>query len=128
MKGVPMIYDGQEVGCPVKLNYFNNSTPIDWSTNPDMTAEYKKILAFYNGSSVLRNGVLQSYSSDDICVFTKTTGASSVLVAVNLRDTPAVYGVPAVLQGNWSDAFDGSAQAVGATLSLPAYGYKVFKR
>lgn len=128
MKGVPMIYDGQEVGCTVKLNYFNNSTPIDWSTNPEMTAEYKKILAFYNTSPALRGGSLQSYSNDDICVFTKTTSGSTVLVVANLRGTAGSYTVPADLQGSWMDAFDSSTQQLGSQLSLAPFQYKVFQR
>lgn len=127
MKGVPMIYDGQEVGCPVKLNYFNNSTPIDWSTNPDMTAEYKRIIAFYNANPALRNGTLQSYSSDDVCVFTKSAGGSTVLVVANLRNTAVSYTVPAALQGNWTDAFDGTTQPVGSQLSLSPFAYRVLK-
>lgn len=127
MKGAPMIYNGQEVGCPIKLNYFNNSTTIDWTINPDMRAEYKKLLAFHNNSTAIRGGVLQSYSSDDICAFTKTSGGTTVLVLVNLRNKTIDYTLPAALANtDWTDAFDGTTQHLGSMITLPAYGYKVW--
>jgi len=39
MGGVPLIYNGQEVGCPIKLPIFTKS-PINWTINPDMLKEY----------------------------------------------------------------------------------------
>jgi glycosidase len=129
MKSAPMIYNGQEVGCPVKLNYFNNTTTIDWTINPDMRMEYKKLLAFRNSSAAIRSGTLQSYSSGDICAFTKTSGSSTVLVLVNLRNRSIDYAVPAALANtDWTDVFDGTPQHAGSTISLPAYGYKVWQR
>jgi glycosidase len=127
MKGAPMIYNGQEVGCPIKLNYFNNSTTIDWTINPDMKAEYKKLLAFHNNSTAIRSGTLQSYGSDDICAFTKTSGGSTVLVLVNLRNKAIDYILPSVLaHTDWTDVLDGTMQHLGSTITLPAYGYKVW--
>lgn len=129
MKGTPMIYNGQEVGCPVKLNYFNNSTTIDWTINPDMRMEYKKLLAFRNNSAAIRSGTLQSYDSDDICAFTKTSGTNTVLVLVNLRNTAIDYALPSALTNtDWTDVFDGTAQHAGSIISLPAYGYKIWQR
>ncbi|HVU53855.1 MAG TPA: alpha-amylase family glycosyl hydrolase [Puia sp.] len=129
MKGVPMIYNGQEVDCPIKLNFFNNSTTIDWTINADVWMEYKKLIAFRNNSATLRNGTLQSYASDDACVFTKTTGNNTVLTMVNLRNAPVTYTFPAALANtDWTDVFDGTSQHAGMTITLPAYGYKVWQR
>ena len=86
MKGVPMIYDGQEVGCPMKLSFFDKSTPIDWSANPALLEEYKRIIALRNGSNAIRKGSLQSFCSDDVCAFSKTSDADEIFVVVNLRN------------------------------------------
>ena len=126
MKGVPMIYNGQEVACPVKLNFFNNSTTIDWTINPDVTSAYKKILAFRNGSDALRQGDLVSYSSGDVCVFTKTYNGAKVLVIVNLRNAGGTYSTPSVLTGTaWKDAFDGSSYTMTASIALQPYEYRI---
>jgi glycosidase len=126
MKGVPMIYNGQEVGCPVKLNYFNHSTIIDWTINPIMKMTYKNILHFRDSSEALKQGTLTSFDSDDICAFTKTYDGKKVLVIVNLRNTVISYTVPAVLINTaWKNAFDGSNYMVGTQLSLQPYEYRI---
>ncbi|HEY4151666.1 MAG TPA: hypothetical protein VGM41_22155, partial [Chitinophagaceae bacterium] len=128
MNSVPMIYDGQEVGCPVKLTYFNNSTPIDWTTNPDMVAEYKTILGFRNSSAAIRRGILASYSSDDVCAFTKTLNTDKVWVMANLRNKVVTYTVPAALvSSNWKNVVDGSSFTAGSTVALQPYEYRVYK-
>ena len=128
MDGVPMIYDGQEVGCAVQLTYFNTSTTIDWTTNPDMTAAYKQIIAFRNGSTALRRGQLASYSSADVCAFTKVDGDSSVFVLSNLRNSTISYTVPAALAGSTlTNAFTGNTLTLGATVTLTPYQYLVLK-
>ena len=71
MKSVPMIYNGQEVGTPFRLVFPFTGKKIDWTLNPDMTTEYKKILAIRNNSVAVRRGTLTSYDSADIFAFTK---------------------------------------------------------
>lgn len=128
MKGVPMIYNGQEVGCPIKLSFYNNSTTIDWTINPDMTAEYTKLLSFYNSSNAIRRGTLQSYSSDDVCVFTKIMGTEKILVVVNLRNSTVNYTMPSALtSGSWQDPFTATGVTFTSNMSLAPFEYHVYK-
>ncbi len=94
MKGVPMIYNGQEVGCPTKLSFFDKSTPIDWSINSDLAGEYQRIIGLRNGSNAIKRGDLQSFSTDDVCAFAKSREAEEILVIVNLRNTPSAFNLP----------------------------------
>ena len=127
MKGVPMIYDGQEVGCPDKLGFFDNNTPIDWSLNPALTEEYKRIINFRNESKTIRRGELQSFDDDDVCAFTKSLADEQVLVIINMRNTPVTYTVPDQLVGDgWKDAYSGASVALTKTLDLPPYQYSVY--
>jgi glycosidase len=122
----PMIYNGQEVGCPIKLNFFNTSTTVDWTINPDITATYKKIIGFRNSSAAVRRGSLSSYNTNDVCAFSRTLNNEKVLVVANLRNTAVNYTVPAALVNTqWKDAFDGTAVTVGSQVALGAYEYKV---
>jgi glycosidase len=106
MKGVPMIYNGQEVGTPNRMMFPFTRSKLDWSINPDVTAEYKKIIAFRNKSEAVRRGELASYSSDDVCAFTKIDGSDKVLVISNLRNKALDYVVPANLVGTkWKNVF-----------------------
>lgn len=129
MKGVPMIYNGQEIGYDTRLNYFNNSTPISWTPNPSITEAYKKILAFRKSSDAVKSGTLTSYSSNDVCVFQKVSGTEKVLVIANLRNAPINYPVPAAIaNSNWTNALSTTEQvSIGTDLSLAPYSYKVLK-
>lgn len=126
MKSVPMIYNGQEVGTPHRLTFPFTSTKIDWSLNPDMVAEYKKVLAFRNGSEAIRRGTLTSYSNADVCAFTKESGSEKVFVLSNLRNQTVTYTVPVALKGtSWKDGFNAAGSTLGATITLEPYSYRV---
>ncbi len=126
MKGVPMIYNGQEVGCPVKLNFFNTSTAIDWTINPDIKAEYKRLIEFRNSSDAIRLGSLQSYSNSNVCVFSKSINNEKILIMVNLRNAVADYQVPAELANtSWKNVFDGSTTTLAGQLSLHPFEYRI---
>jgi glycosidase len=129
MKGVPMIYNGQEVGTPYRLVFPFTAADIDWTLNPELTAEYKKILAFRNGSAAIRRGELTSFSNTDVCAFTKKKGAEEVLVIVNLRNRALDFALPAALANtSWKDAFDGRPVTVPQQLALEPFSYTVLKR
>ena len=129
MKSVPMIYDGQEVGCPGKLSFFDKSTPIDWSLNPDLTDEYKRIIGLRNESSAIRKGDLYSYSNDDVCVFSKSWQTEEILAVINLRNTPSTYSLPDSLVGeSWKDAYTGVDVTLSNSLDLQPYQYHIYKK
>jgi len=128
MKSVPMIYDGQEVGTPYRLVFPFTKSKIDWTLNPDVTAEYKKVIAFRNSSEAVRRGELISYSSDDVCAFTKTLGAKAVFVLSNLRNTTVSYAIPSnLLVYKWKDGFTGNRSELNGVITLAPYQYIVLK-
>lgn len=131
MKGIPMIYNGQEIGLPYRLLFPFTFSKIDWSfglTNRDVTAEYKKIIDFRNKSKAIRRGVLTSYSSDDVCVFTKEAGSEKVLVLSNLRDKEIIFQIPDILvKSSWKDVFNGSKKALAKEIKIEPYQYIVLQ-
>lgn len=125
-RSTPMIYNGQEVACPVRLNFFNTSTTIDWTQNADVTATYKKILALRSANKAIRQGSFISYSNADVFSFTREADGQKVLVIVNLRNAAQNYTLPAALaNSNWKNAFDGTAVALQQQVSLTPYQYIV---
>ncbi len=129
MKGVPMIYSGQEVGTPYRLTFPFTGTVIDWSLNPQVTAEYKKIIAFRNSSDAIRRGTLTTYSDASVCAFTKSTTSQTVFTACNLKNTPVVYTLPATVSGKtWQNAFTGAQVQTTTEISLAPYEYLVLKK
>lgn len=131
MKGIPMIYNGQEIGTPFRLTFPFTGKSIDWSledANSDVLAEYKKIVAYWNKSTTLRRGIMVSYSSDDVCVFSKILNGKQVLVFSNLRNKPVEYSLPATLAGKWKGAFDGSKTNLAKVIKLEPYQYMVLQK
>lgn len=128
MKSVPMIYNGQEVGNTTRLTFPFTSTKVNWTGNYPMEILYKKIIAFRNSSTAIRSGTLTSYSSADICVFTKTQGTEKVLVITNLRNSTINYSVPApIANTSWQDVLNGGNMNLSTQISLPPYAYWVLK-
>jgi glycosidase len=129
MKGIPMIYNGQEVGTPYRLTFPFTSTKIKWGINPDITAEYKKIIDFRNKSEAIRRGQITSYSSDDVCAFIKQQGDEKVFVIVNFRNKDVDFSlVPEFVNTTWKDVFNGGSVKLSEKISLPPYTYLVLKK
>jgi len=129
MGGVPLVYSGQEVGCPQKLSFFSPvNTKIDWSINADMLETYKNLNNFRLSSEALLSGSLESYTANsDVMAFKRTAGSEQVLVIVNLNNSQVSYQIPGNIQGSWFDAFDGSQTTLGNALALQPYEFLVLK-
>ncbi len=129
MKGVPMIYSGQEVGTPYRIPFPFTTKKIDWTLNPATTAEYKRILSFRNNSAAIRSGQLFSYSSDDVVAFTKEQDKEKVFVMVNIRNRAVEYTLPASLVNtSWTNGLIGGNVALTTKVTLQPYAYLVLKK
>ncbi|MEO8796040.1 MAG: alpha-amylase family glycosyl hydrolase [Daejeonella sp.] len=129
MKSVPMIYNGQEVGTPYRLSFPFTGTNIDWSLNPGLTAEYKKIIAFRNNNEAVRKGQLTSYSITDAIIFTKETASNKILVISNMRNKAIDLELSSALQNStWTNEMNGAAVDLGTQLSLQPYSYLLLKK
>lgn len=126
MKSVPMIYNGQEVGTPYRLLFPFTAAKIDWTLNPGITAEYKRILGVRNQHIAIRRGTLESFTNDDVCAFIKTYGNERILVIANLRDKKVTFQLPPALSNTkWKDAFNGNRIRLKGTAPLEPYAYIV---
>jgi glycosidase len=128
MGGVPMIYNGQEVGCPLKLSFFTK-TPIDWSINPEITQEYKKLIALRKSSSAIKTGSINYYNNNnDVVAFKKTSATEEIVVLVNVRNQTVSYNIDQSLKTKqWQNAFDQTDFSVANTITLAPYTYIVLK-
>jgi glycosidase len=128
MNGVPLIYNGQEVGCPTKINFFVN-TPIDWTINPDMTAAYKKIIAFRAANEAAKTGVTTFYPDANIVAFEKISGTNDVVILVNARNSATTFTVPAALQNiAFTNGLAGGTVSLGSQYTFQPYTYLVLKK
>lgn len=127
MKGVPMLYNGQEIGYNKRISYFQRD-PIDWVENPSVTQAYQEILSFRNESEAVRRGKLFTYSSDDAVVFTKEADVEKVLVIANIRNRTVNYSVPSsIIAASWKNAFSGADVNLNGNLTLAPFEYLVLQ-
>ena len=125
MRGVPLIYTGQEVGRLTTIPFFSNS-PIDWSANASMLSKYRDIYGIYDNLDVARRGNLTLHSANDAIIIEKELSGEHLLVVVNVRNTPVSVPMPAALQNTaWSTAITGTTEFIGSTMGLMAYEYKI---
>ena len=129
MQATPMIYNGQEVGLPYSLNFPFTNEDIDWSLNPGKTAQYTDIINLFNNNNALRRGSLETFSSNEVVAFTRTTGSERVFVLANTRGYDVNYTLPgAVANLTWQDGFSNGNVYLANNYTVPAYSYRVFKR
>jgi glycosidase len=129
MKSVPMIYNGQEVGLPYKLTFPFTSTTIDWSVNPEITKEYKKIISFRNESMAIKRGSLSSFSSDDICAFIKKHEDEEVLILVNLRNKNIDFKFDNKLSSSaWYNVMNGKNVELTEKVSMEPFQYLILRK
>lgn len=128
-KGVPMVYNGQEVGMTTPITFPFTSVKVNWTAHPDVTYAYRQLLTARAACAALRHGTPTVYSTTNVCAFTKTAGTEQAFVLANVRGAATTYPVPAVLAGTtWTNALTGASTTVAATVALPAYGYLVLKK
>jgi glycosidase len=129
MKSVPMIYNGQEVGMTSRLVFPFTTSKVNWTANPGITYDYKKIISFRNANIAVRQGKLTSYSSADICAFTKEKASEKVLVISNLRNTSINFPMPeALINTSWHNAMDGNTIKLEKQLTLQPYSYLLLNK
>lgn len=127
MGGIPLLYNGQEVGSTVHLNLFEK-TAINWNQNPGMVAFYKSILKLYNENAALRYGTLTNRSNSDVVVFEKTYKEQTFMILVNTRNAvKSVNIVSAVLPSSWINTKTNTPLST-LTVELNAYGYVILKK
>ncbi len=125
LHGGALIYGSQEVAYPEPINFFKY-VPVDWTANPDIRSEYKRLMAIYNGESGLRHGEPRSFSTSDVLLVSKGNGVYVVLV--NVRDRDVEVQLPNVLSDRARiNLLDSADVDVNAPIKLAPYQYMVLK-
>lgn len=126
-RGVPLIYNGQEIALNYALTFPFTKEKIAWNPNKPVTDEYVKLIKLRNQSEAIRRGALTSYSNPDVSAFMKKTEREKVLVLVNIRNRPVRFTLPP----EWAnatvyDGFDKREIKTGAGVEMSAFQYLVY--
>ena len=142
--GMPLIYNGQEVGGNQPLNYFED-TKINWTaTDAKMHNTIRTLTALKHAVPALADKAPVSWAgvsagSSSVLAFTRKTGDSELLVVLNMGTAAVDATLTGLTAGAWSLWLNSETIAQGVsrktqyfsatqTLSLEAKGYRVFVR
>jgi glycosidase len=126
--GVPLIYNGQEVGRADKTPFFSKS-PINWNLNPDVLAEYKRLMAFRQSSNAVKQGTLEKINDNGVVAFKRVLGTEEVVVLVNPQNAVSNYTLPIALANTtWKNGLDNSTVTLTNSVSLQPYQYLILKK
>lgn len=126
MPGVPMLYNGQEVGNQQRLNLFS-AIAIDWADPRDFRSFYRQLYTLYQQYPELRTGTYQYFDlTPDVMAFERV-GNERSLVVCNVRNTTHALPRPTSWQGlTLTDQFTGTTYT-GDTLTLAPYQYVLLR-
>jgi glycosidase len=127
LPGIPLLYNGQEVAAPQRLNLFEDEE-IDWSGPPGLREYYVSLLSLVRNSRAVREGSMTwvPVSADGVLAFAREAAGERVLVVVNARAEPREVRFP-------PDAGGRAMQEVGSgtprpdSLTLPPHGVRIYR-
>ncbi len=121
MNGIPLLYNGQEVGCTINLPLFS-ATPINWTLNGNMLNTYEKLITLYKDHPSLRIGEIMQYNNSFILAFKKSFENEETLIIVNVKYINKDFPIPAELNGStWTNLMSGEEINLGSNVTLLPY-------
>lgn len=130
LDGIPLIYNGQEIGLDRRLAFFERD-PIAWRDHP-LNHFYRTLCDLRHKHPALRTGSVQrrldTTRNDSVYALLRQNGDDRVVALLNLtaRDVTAQVFDPA-LAGRWRDAFTNEIVESDShqAISLQAWRYRV---
>ncbi|MBQ6073374.1 MAG: alpha-glucosidase C-terminal domain-containing protein [Bacteroidales bacterium] len=120
LPGIPMLYNGDEVGLPKRLEFFEKD-PIDWSSDPmDMNTLYTELIKLRDAHSCLwaapwggTMAVLPTDHPEKIFAFEREAEGDMCLAMFNFSDSEVTYKV------------ENHLVTADSEFTLPAHGYHI---
>ena len=118
--GVPLIYDGQEIGWDLSIPFFSKA-PLNWNTGQATADWYATILGIHNNHTALRRGTLSDQSNSDVAMLLREHEGDQVLMLINTRNHASQIAVPLDWRGEWIDELSGESQMLAEMHTLTPY-------
>jgi glycosidase len=136
IKGMPLMYSGQEAGNNKALNFFDRD-PIEWKDHP-FKQLYTKLFQLKKTNKALWNGLaggalqrVKTGNDEQVFAFTREKSGSKIFAVFNLSDKPQTATIKDTFtKGKLTDALSGETapQSENVKMELKAWEYKVFAR
>jgi len=135
MKGIPLVYNGQEAGLDKRLEFFIKD-PIQWNKTSPMEKFYKTLihLKTKNPSLEATASFNRVPTTDDASIYAYTRGKAEkgqILVIANLKAHDMEFEIGTdVIKGDWTDVFTGKKIHLSGSeeLKLNMWNYLVLER
>lgn len=113
LPGVPLIYNGEEVGNPRRLDLFEK-VEIDWSKNEDFRQLYQQLTTLRKDHPALSLGAyldIRNSGGGKVYSFARLNGEDVVLISINFSSETRSFELelPASLRRTYIDPFNGSS-------------------
>ena len=121
--GIPLLYNGQEIGQTKILNYFERNS-IDWNTvNVPLANTIRVLVALKHTQPALADGNaaecattrLLSTNHSSVFAFEKQKGDNRVIVVINLSDNPVDVRLSSITSGTYERVID--SQTIGSSFA-----------
>lgn len=143
--GMPLLYNGQEIGQTKILNYFNRNT-IDWNTvNKKIHNTVRTLVALKHTMPALADGKSANRAStrmlntnnNAVLAYEKSKNGNTVLVVISLSDRTETVTLSGLTPGLCAKVLDSKTVASGCTgqnvqlttsptLTLDPKGYQIY--
>ncbi|MEY4310103.1 MAG: hypothetical protein RLZ71_29 [Actinomycetota bacterium] len=136
--GIPLIYNGQEIGLNRRLEFFEND-PISWKTTATSTALtefYRKLVALKSKNAALWNGTyggaltIRDGSNPFVLSYSRAKGTSKVIVSINLsaKSQKNKISIGNSMAGYYYDFATGKKVKLASslTVTVPANGFVIY--
>lgn len=133
--GLPLLYNSQEAGETKRLKFFEKD-PIEWRESP-MADLFKKLFALKHANTALWNAhwgakmvPVTNDARNQVLSFVRQNERDKVFAVMNFSATPRTVKLEddGLYTGAYTDFATGEkiTLAPAATLTLPAWGWRVF--
>ena len=143
--GMPLLYNGQEIGQTTVLNFFNRSS-INWNkSNTTLQNLIRALVALKHTQPALANGTratrantrMLETNNSSVLAFEKQMEDNTVVVVVGVNDKSTTVTVSGIDEGEYIKVLDSqnitngfSTSTVNLTaasaINLPAKGYQIY--
>lgn len=131
----PMIYMGQEIGWSVTT--FTDKQAVNFNVQSSTADFYRnlmpKLIDLKHSSPALKDGeergsLTRLYTNNDssVLAYERKSGESSVVTVLNFSNSTKSVTLNSAPSGTYADFIDGGTRSLSGSISVGAYGYKVF--
>ncbi|MCW3094296.1 MAG: 1,4-alpha-glucan branching protein [Ferruginibacter sp.] len=137
-EGIPLIYSGQEMPNLKRLQFFEKDA-IEWTGRFELHDFYKTLLHLRKTNPALKAGDysnentlgIKTSAENNVLAWLRQAEEHKVVVLLNMSSVPVEFTVDNEhLEGDFTDVFNKVTHNFKQqnSLSLPAWGYRVFEK